>query len=133
MTSSTNKYWFVSDPQCPHQGVTVWPQIVKSSFDPCREQGLPPPTEELPPFFHYCLGYEIPHLKDQSYKISKYKLPKDLLNCDSALIRYNPEDALEHYMHQKDGEDFRTTWMVCMMTNLINAYAIVHKRRSCAS
>merc|ERR1712107_460556 len=90
ITSSTNKFWFVSAPQCPHQRQTVWPQIARSSYDPCRERGLPAAEEELPPFFHYCLGYEIPHLKDQSYKISKYKLPKDLLDCESALIRYNP-------------------------------------------
>merc|ERR1712187_819511 len=111
----------------------IWPPLANYSYDPCRARGLPAAEEELPPFFHYCLGYEIPHLKDQSYKISKYKLPKDLLDCGSALIRYNPVDALERYKHQKGSPDFMNTWMVCMMTNLINAYVTVHKKHFCTS
>merc|ERR1719158_1713282 len=121
-------FWFVSAPDAPEQ---PWKEVEDMDYDPCASRAAPPVANSLPPLFHACSTYVIPHLDSESgFRLHKDHIHKDLLDCDAPLLRYPPRDALHRYKDKKS-EDFQQTWSVCTYTNIVNSYAAAWKRKFC--
>eukprot|EP00927_Polykrikos_kofoidii_P062951 TRINITY_DN57763_c0_g1_i1.p1 TRINITY_DN57763_c0_g1~~TRINITY_DN57763_c0_g1_i1.p1 ORF type:complete len:543 (-),score=67.66 TRINITY_DN57763_c0_g1_i1:257-1792(-) len=125
--SELDSFWFVS---VATDQEDVWNAIAQSKYDPCQERKPPSAGEAFPPLYWSCCPHEIPYLQNMGYKIHKNHIPADFLNCEVGLLTYPPRDALEKYT-DKEQQDFRETWMVCMYTNVLNSYARLWKESSC--
>lgn len=122
-------FWFLSSPEAGHE--QPWAAVAEIDWDPCRER-LPPPADASNPiFFHACSAFHLHNREGTGYTLHKDHIHKDLLDCDSPLLNYPPEDSLEEHKGDKDSTGFRATWAVCTYTNLVNAYAKSWKERFC--
>jgi hypothetical protein len=126
--NTLDPFWFLSAAGAHEQ---PWNAVVHEAYDPCAERAPPPADMSFPPLWHACSTYEIPHLKNQGYRLHKDHVHKDILDCSAPLLRYAPQDALKMYSTKPEGEDFQQTWSVCAYTNLVNFYATSFKKRYC--
>jgi len=126
--NTLDPYWFLS---AAGAGEQPWQAVAAAEYDPCEARAPPPSDMALPPLWHSCSTYEIPHLKDQGYRLHKDHIHKDILDCGAPLLRHPPTDALKRYAENKMGQDFQETWSVCTYTNLVNHYATSWKQRYC--
>merc|ERR1712232_1491249 len=109
-------FWFLSAPPDPGQ---PWTHAAAVDWDPCQTR-LPPPVDlPLPPLWHACSTFEIPHLKGQGFRLHKDHIHKDILDCDAPLLRFPPKDALEYYKVKTSTTAWRHTWSVCTYTNMV--------------
>mmetsp|Transcript_133238 Transcript_133238/g.265822 ORF Transcript_133238/g.265822 Transcript_133238/m.265822 type:complete len:468 (+) Transcript_133238:88-1491(+) len=121
IATSIDPFWFLSSPEAGH--VQPWAAVAELDFDPCQKRQPPPPDASNPIFFHACSTFHLHNREGTGYTLHKDHIHKDLLDCDSPLLRYPPEDSLEEHKGNKDSDGFRATWAVCTYTNLVNAYA----------
>jgi len=136
--SDNDGFWFLS--MTGGEQEQLWKDIEETyvRYDPCRER-LPPPPDvgNLPPLLHTCITLEMPHLQNQGFRLHKDHVHKDILDCDAPLIHYPPRDALKHYVTNgsigRANKGFRTAWMICTWTNIINTFATQWKTRFCAA
>lgn len=122
-------FWYLSNVKAREQ---PWSVVAKAAYDPCRERAPPPLDEPLPPLWHACSTYEIPHLKGKGFRLHKDHIHKDILDCTAPLLHYPPRDALEMYSEIPLSESWKSTWAVCTYTNLVNFHAGEWKKRYCA-
>lgn len=136
--SFLDPYWFLSDTD-PAQ---PWSALLEVNYDPCESREPPPTDLAIPPLWHACSTWEIPHLKGQGFRLHKDHVHKDLLDCGAPLVHYPPRDALKRYVQKGVGahlmqtnqmSEFQSTWSVCAYTNLINTHAAAYKKRFCES
>jgi len=132
--NTLDPFWFISNPS---SGEQPWSTVAELDWDPCQARAAPPKELGLPPFWHACSAYSIPHLKDQGFSLHKDHVHKDILDCDAPLLRYAPKDALERYKVKLDkgspSKDFANAWGLCTYTNVLNAYATSYKSKFCKS
>jgi len=129
VTNALDPFWFVSNAEAGDQ---PWNALLNIDYDPCAERVPPPSQLSLPPLWHSCSTYEIPHLQGQGYRLHKDHIHKDLLDCNAPLLHYPPRDALMTYKGGKTSSlGFRNTWSVCAYTNLVNFHASAWKKQYC--
>jgi hypothetical protein len=122
-------FWFLS---APNDGMgQPWRHAAAAKWDPCKEQKPPPVDLPLPPLWHACSTFEIPHLKGQGFRLHKDHIHKDVLDCDAPLLHFPPKDALEYYKGQESTLAWRHTWSVCTYTNMVNWHVTEWKKLWC--
>eukprot|EP00401_Gymnodinium_catenatum_P029442 CAMPEP_0117601974 /NCGR_PEP_ID=MMETSP0784-20121206/77324_1 /TAXON_ID=39447 /ORGANISM="" /LENGTH=441 /DNA_ID=CAMNT_0005404743 /DNA_START=118 /DNA_END=1443 /DNA_ORIENTATION=- len=119
-------FWFLS---ATNAGEQPWDAIARAHYDPCQERSPPSIDLGMPPLWHACSSYDIPHL--QGFRLHKDHIHKDLLDCGAPLLHYPPRDALQRYAGDKHSKAFRDTWSVCTYTNLVNFHAAAWKAKYC--
>lgn len=126
--NALDTFWFLSD---TGDGNQPWKAVsLMEEYDPCHERAPPSTLLALPPLWHSCSTYEIPHMLGQGFRLHKDHIHKDILECDAPLLHYPPQDALQRYKGS-DSKGFRETWAVCAYTNLVNFHASQWKKRFC--
>mmetsp|Transcript_13243 Transcript_13243/g.30141 ORF Transcript_13243/g.30141 Transcript_13243/m.30141 type:complete len:244 (-) Transcript_13243:74-805(-) len=135
--NSLNPFWFLSSPD----NAQPWSAVLNADYEPCMSREPPPTALSLPPLWHACSTWQIPHLQGQHFVLHKDHIHKDLLDCNAPLIHFPPRDALQHYYGKKsssrpvfqptDRDGFIQTWAVCTYTNLVNFHAASWKKRYC--
>jgi hypothetical protein len=94
----------------------------------------------VPQVIHFCQRYSI-----GEFFLSKYKLPAEIISCDSPLLELPPLDiaAYTNYSHYGDGSFkvwqgeqekifmYRNTYMVCSLMPAINKAATFYKDHNC--
>lgn len=133
--NSLDRFWFLSaeDHEQP------WDAVMSSGYDPCESRAAPDPSLNLPPLWHACSTWHIPHIEGH-YRLHKNHVHKDILDCQAPLIVYPPQDSLKLYyespsasaeLKPTDLSGFIQTWGTCTYTNMINTYAAVFKKQFC--
>eukprot|EP00928_Gymnodinium_smaydae_P065271 TRINITY_DN4843_c0_g3_i1.p1 TRINITY_DN4843_c0_g3~~TRINITY_DN4843_c0_g3_i1.p1 ORF type:complete len:290 (-),score=3.65 TRINITY_DN4843_c0_g3_i1:382-1140(-) len=133
--SSIDSFWFLSS---VNSAIQPWSYVQEAPYDPCKSRHPPAANLNIPPLWHACAYYEIPHLLEQGFSLHKDRIHKDLLDCNAPLLHYPPQDALEHYyvmstgkIESEDTISFQETWAVCTYTNLVNYHAATYKGKFC--
>eukprot|EP00928_Gymnodinium_smaydae_P082209 TRINITY_DN655_c0_g1_i1.p1 TRINITY_DN655_c0_g1~~TRINITY_DN655_c0_g1_i1.p1 ORF type:complete len:464 (-),score=35.52 TRINITY_DN655_c0_g1_i1:368-1759(-) len=135
--SSIDPFWFLS---AENAKIQPWSYVQAAPYDPCKSRQPPAAYLSIPPLWHACSTYDIPHLQEQAFFLHKDRIHKDLLECTAPLLHYPPQDALEHYYVKATGEvqpedtlGFKKTWAVCAYTNLVNYHAATYKKKFCSN
>lgn len=127
VTNTLDSFWFLSSVTEDSQ---PWSQAAKTGWNPCRARAPPPVYLPMPPLWHACSAYQIPHLP-QSFNLHKDHIHKDFLDCDAPLLLYAPLKALDRYNGDWRNQDWRRTWSVCTYISMVNFYAASWKRKFC--
>lgn len=125
----------VSDPWAGGEGWKLIDAVPKTNI--CKEF----PKSQLPHVLHYCQKYYV-----GKWFISKYRLRKDFISCESPLLTPPPQDLPMRYTSGVSSEKFSKTevirewkpkelkeeaFMVCAMIDALNAASIFYKDQHC--